>query len=195
MNFDFTYKDIVMQTFMLTGQINNYEIIQNLKNKIINFKDKKNLITNVKGVFTGFDYFVDNIDFHNFIKSIQNEITFIFKENFTITNAWGNLLKKNGEVIEHNHNGVTGFCGILYLSSGGPGTYFKNYNITVEEKVGRFVLFSPVLLHKVEKTDKDLERITLAFNANLAKPWENNESFKRINMQIPSLKIKDGIFE
>jgi hypothetical protein len=182
MNFNFIYKDIMVPTFMLTGEINDYEITQNLKNKILNFKDEKNLITNVKGLFTGFNYFVENIDFHNFIKSIKNEINFIFKENFTITNAWGNLLKKNGEVIEHNHRGVSGFCGILYLSSDGPGTYFKDYDITVQEKVGRFVLFSPLLVHKVEKTDKDVERITLAFNANLAKPWENNEDFKKINI-------------
>jgi hypothetical protein len=169
------YKKIKVNTFLLTGKINNYEIINNLKN-IIKEKSKTvdiNYKTNVTGFFSGFNSLNENIDFINFIKEIKKEINSIFKYNFFIKSSWGNICKKGDEVIEHSHNETSGFCGILYLTDGGPGTYFKEFDINVEEKVGKFVLFHPLLLHSVKKIDTDIERITIAFNINKFKPWDN----------------------
>ena len=53
-----------------------------------------------------------------------------------LVDAWGNILKKGGAVTEHTH-GPAVISGILYLTEGGPGTYFREFNKTVEEKIGK----------------------------------------------------------
>ena len=169
-------KDIAKETFLLTSEIDNKEIVDNLidfikKNKNTELSNK----THVKGHFTGFHKLVNNVYFHNFLKLIIDRIYIIYKNDFNITEAWGNILKKGDLVTEHDH-GNNAFCGILYLSEGGPGTFFKQYNKTIEEKIGRFVLFHPSLLHSVEKIEKDIERITVAFNMSGIKPWDKLEN-------------------
>jgi len=174
MNINLITKDISINTYILVGEINNNELINNLRNNIINnidptFKNK----TNVKGDFTGFSKLNNNEYFANFIQSIMPEIQIICKFNFIIHNSWGNICRKGDEVVEHNHGGTNGFCGILYLTENGPGTYFKDYDIKIDEKIGRFVLFHPLLFHSVEKINSDIERITIAFNMEKTKNWEN----------------------
>jgi len=175
MNYELKSKDLLINTFILIGEINDEKIINNLKNFI---KENKNnelsYKTNVKGNFTGFKSLVENDDFINFIKIIQENIKIIYKENFLIHDAWGNLFDKiDDEVIEHDHGHNSGFCGILYLSEGGPGTYFRDYDFLCEEKIGRYVLFHPILKHSVAKLKKEIERITVAFNMDSIKEWDN----------------------
>jgi len=182
MNFELKVKDILLETFILTGKINNKNIINNLIHFIKNNKDEKlSYKTNVRGHFTGFDSLVENKDFINFLKEIQPQIKIIFLNNFIIHSAWGNICKFGEEVLEHSHGGTTAFCGILYLSEGGPGTYFKEYDLLVEEKIGKYVLFHPKLFHKVEKITTDLERITVAFNMNKVKSWDDCTNVKWVN--------------
>ena len=173
MIFNLQGKDIKIQTFLLTGKIKKNNIINNLI-EIIKSKKNNDLYskTNVKGHFTGFDSLNNNNFFIEFISEIKEFIQIVYPNNFTISNAWGNILNKGGEVIEHKH-GVNAFCGILYLTEGGPGTFFKEYDITIEEEIGKFILFHPMLNHKVNKIEKDIERITLAFNMDAVKEWEN----------------------
>jgi hypothetical protein len=182
MNFNLIAKEIVRETFLLTGEIEDKNIIENLKKFIRNNKDEElSKKTHVKGHFTGFRSLIQNDYFIQFLEKIKNNITMIYKGNFLIMNAWGNILNCGEEVTEHNHNGVTAFSGILYLSEGGPGTYFKDYNLTIEEKIGKYVLFSPILYHSVEKVNIDLERITLAWNCDEIKGWDNIEKIQFIN--------------
>jgi hypothetical protein len=167
MNFDFKVKDVPIQTYLLTGKIDNKDLINNLIYFIRNNKDEAlSYKTSVKAHFTGFKSLVENKDFINFLKIIQPQIKFIFNDNFEISDAWGNLCRYGEEIVEHDHHKNTAFCGILYLSEGGPGTYFKDYDLTVEEEIGKYVLFHPYLIHKVKKIEKDIERITVAFNMN-----------------------------
>jgi hypothetical protein len=167
MNFDLKIREITLETFLLTGKIDNKYIINNLINFIRDNKNEElSYKTFVKGHFTGFKSLIRNKDFINFLKIIQSQIKFIHKDNFEIFDAWGNICKYGEEVVEHDHRRVTAFSGILYLSEGGPGTYFKDYDLTVNEEIGKYVLFHPKLLHKVNKIEKDIERISLAFNMN-----------------------------
>jgi ectoine hydroxylase-related dioxygenase (phytanoyl-CoA dioxygenase family) len=76
---------------------------------------------------------------------------------------------------------MTAFCGILYLSDNGPGTFFKDFDVTIEEKIGRYVLFHPLLLHSVEKNLKNKERITIAFNMYETKVWDKDKQIKWVN--------------
>lgn len=167
MNFDLKVKDITLETFLLTGKIDNKDIINNLINFIRNNKDEElSYKTSVKGHFTGFGSLIRNKDFINFLKIIQPQIKFLHKENFEINSAWGNICRYGEEIVEHDHGSINAFCGILYLTEGGPGTYFKDYDLTVNEEIGKYILFHPKLLHKVNKINKNIERITVAFNIN-----------------------------
>ena len=136
--------------------------------------------THVKGNFTGFNALNFNEDFIKFIKLIKEQIKIIYPGNFFIENSWGNICKINEEVTEHDHQGISAFCGILYLTEGGPGTYFRDYNLNIEEKIGRYVLFHPILKHSVKKIEKNLERITVAFNMEEIKKWENLNNFNEL---------------
>lgn len=174
MNFELKVKEILKETYILTGKINNQNIINNLINFVKNNKDDNlSFKTHVKGHFTGFKSLIQNDDFLIFLKNIQENIKIIYKDNFIISDAWGNICKIGEEVTEHDHGGVTGFCGILYLTERGPGTYFKEYDLLVEEEVGKYILFHPFLKHSVKKIENNIERITIAFNMNKIKEWEN----------------------
>jgi len=182
MNFNLNSKDIIRESFILTGEIQDKDLINKLKEKI---KDKVkvsglNYKTNVKGKFTGFHSFIEDVDFHLFLKTIQPQIKIIYQNNFRISDAWGNICNKGDEVLLHNHRGVTAFCGILYLTENGPGTYFKEYDLLIEEKIGKFILFDSLLHHSVNKIKDNIERITLAFNIHEFKEWENNQNIKWI---------------
>jgi len=172
MNFELIAKEVSKETFILTGEITNTEIINNLTKFVKEKKDEKlSFKTHVKGKFTGFKSLINNRDFINFLKIIRPNIKVVYPENFIIEDAWGNLCKINEEVTEHEHAGVSAFCGILYLSEGGPGTYFKDYDLLIKEKIGKYILFSPSLLHRVEKIKNNIERITIAFNMGQIQKW------------------------
>jgi hypothetical protein len=173
MNFELNVKEIPVETFLLTGKIHNPQLIDNLINFVKNNKDEKlSYRTLVKAHFTGFKSLIQNTDFINFLTIIQQNIKIIFKNNFIIQDAWGNLCKKNDEIIEHHHEAVTAFCGVLYLTEGGPGTYFKEYDLNIKEEIGKYILFHPLLMHSVKKIEDDIERITIAFNMNKIRDWD-----------------------
>jgi len=175
-NFDIKYKEVKKQGFILTGKIHDKEVINNLINFVKNNKDEKlSYQTSVKGHFTGFKSLINNEYFHKFLKLIKDEMSAIYPiDRFIIKDCWGNILKKGEEIIEHRH-GNTAFCGVIYLTEGGPGTYFSEYDITIEEKIGGFILFNPILAHSVKKMEQDIERITIAFNMDAIKDWEVNK--------------------
>jgi hypothetical protein len=182
MNFELIAKEILKETYILTGKINNQTIINNLIHFVKNNKDEKlSYVTSVKGHFTGFKSLIRNNDFLNFLKTIKKNINFIYNKNFIVQDAWGNLCKIGESVIEHDHNGIDGFCGILYLTEGGPGTYFKEYDLLVKEEIGKYILFHPMLKHSVKKITNNIERITIAFNMLEAKEWADTSEAIWVN--------------
>jgi hypothetical protein len=182
MNFELKVKEILKETYILTGKINNEQLIKNLIEVVKKNKDENlSYKTNVKGHFTGFKSLIQNNEFITFLKEVQENIKIVYKENFLIKDAWGNICKLGEEVTEHNHGGVTGFCGILYLTEKGPGTYFKEYDLLIEEKIGKYIIFHPLLTHGVKKLENDIERITIAFNMDEIKEWENYSQVTWVN--------------
>jgi hypothetical protein len=182
MNFELKVKEILKETFILTGKINNEQLIKNLIEDVRKNKDEKlSYKTHVKGHFTGFKSLIQNNNFFNFLKTIQENIKVIWKTNFVIHDAWGNICNIEGEVTEHDHRGITGFCGILYLTEGGPGAYFQEYDFLVKEEIGKYILFHPSLKHSVKKIENDIERITIAFNMNEVKEWDDHSQVTWVN--------------
>lgn len=158
-------KTIPLDTFLLVDELNDISLIDKLIEDIYSNTEFHHTYTNVVGKHTKFNFLSNNLNFINFIKSIKKQIYHICKENFTISEAWANIYNKNDYATTHHHEGNTAFCGILYLTDGpGPGTYFHEYDLTVPEKKGKFVLFHSHLNHEVKKFDYVKDRITIAFN-------------------------------
>jgi len=185
-------KPIELNTFILINEINDDKLIDTL---ILNFKKKikESKIsgkTNVKAEHSEFNSLTQDPNFHKFLKIIQPFIYKIYQDNFIVSDVWGNIYsKENHYAVEHNHKGVSAFCGILYCTNGpGPGTYFHQHDLTVSEKKGRFVLFTPELMHSVPKFNYTTERITIAFNFNEQKKFDTaptyiiNNKNKKINI-------------
>jgi hypothetical protein len=171
-------KKIELDTYILINEINDFELIDKL---ILDVKEgiktsKISRQTNVKGEHTEFNYLVANANFHKFLKIIQPSIYKIYKRNFIIKNVWGNIYKENDYAQPHIHND-SAFCGILYCTDGpGPGTYFNQYDLNVNEKKGRFVLFDPKLFHEVKPYNYKEERITIAWNFSEIQDWDNHHN-------------------
>jgi hypothetical protein len=181
-------KKIELDTFILINEINDFQLIDKL---ILDVKEgiktsKVSRQTNVKGEHTEFKYLVENPNFHKFLKIIQPSIYKIYKKNFIIKDVWGNIYKENDYAQVHTHDD-SAFCGILYCTDGpGPGTYFNQYDLNVNEKKGRFVLFDPKLLHEVKPYNYREERITIAWNFSSIRKWEahNNTYFIKPDKDI-----------
>jgi len=170
-------KSLELKTFILMGEINDCELIDKL---ILNVEKKMKESTisgksNVKAEHSEFNSLTKDYNFHNFLKIIQPFIYKIYQDSFVVSNVWGNIYsKEDHHAVEHTHIGTSAFCGVLYCTDGpGPGTYFSEYDLTIHEKKGRFILFSPELKHSVPRFNYTNKRITIAFNFNEYKKWEN----------------------
>lgn len=168
-------KNISLETFILVDEIDNNLVLDNLIKDIYENKDFFFKNTNVKAKHSQFKFLVENENFHNFLHLIKKQIYSIYKHNFVIEDCWSNIYNGDDYAEEHDHRGSTAFSGILYLTDGpGPGTYFKEYDLTVFEKKGRFVLFHGHLKHEVKKFKYTKDRITVAFNF-VNTGWINKE--------------------
>jgi hypothetical protein len=99
------------------------------------------------------------------MKLIKNQIFSVYKNKFMIESAWANIYNKDNFAKLHDHKSSSAFSGVLYLTDGpGPGTYFKDYDLTIHEKKGRFCLFHGHLEHEVKKFNYEKDRVTIAFN-------------------------------
>lgn len=180
-------KKIELETYILIDEILDYDLIDKLIEDVKKGIELSNVSrqTSVKGEHTEFNYLVSNSNFHKFLKIIQPSIYKIFQENFVIKEVWGNIYKnENDYALSHSHDN-SAFCGILYCTNGpGPGTYFSQYDLTIEEKKGRFVLFHPKLLHEVKPYPLKNERITIAWNFSMTKPWLDYSSYHFIKNEL-----------
>jgi hypothetical protein len=167
---------ITLDTSLLVGELNNNLLINNLITDVKNAmkKDSVSYQTNVYAEHTAFKALVQKPNFHEFLLKIKASIKKFYPKDFEIREAWGNIYQepKKDFANEHRHMEASAFCGIIYLTDGpGPGTYFKEYDLLIPEKKGRFVLFDSLLLHEVKPYDYQKERITISFNMWSVKPW------------------------
>lgn len=169
-------KIIERKSYLVIGETKEYNLIDSLV-EIARKKIDSNLTpTNVKAKRTHFRSLVHEKKFIDFLNKIKPSIQKIYTENFIISDVWANFYNESEKDYceMHHHNGNTAFCGILYCTDGpGPGTYFKDFDLNVSEKKGRFILFDPILLHEVKPYPYKKERVTIAFNFNELKKWDH----------------------
>jgi hypothetical protein len=170
-------KTIERESCIVVGEIDDYNLIDNLvkKGREKTALHNLNRKTNVRADHSSFTALSNEKLFIDFLNKIKPSIQKIYLQNFIVADVWINFYKKPNEdfALKHDHRGITAFCGILYCTNGpGPGTYFKDYDLNILEKKGRFVLFDPFLLHEVKPYPYEKERITIAWNFNELKEWE-----------------------
>lgn len=167
-------KKIPIETFVSTFCLKNKDLLNRLVAIVLNnCNNKLSYKTNVVAKFTGFKDILDFPEVKEIFDEIKEYSHDIYPHGFIATEVWGNVYEKEDYAKPHNHAGVTAFCGIVYLSEGGPGTYFSQYNMTISEEFGKVVLFHPSLVHEVKQSNLQNKRITLAFNCNEMKNWDD----------------------
>ena len=164
---------------IVSGDITDMELCDRLIEKIkYNIDPTLSFKTNVSHM-TSFKRFNGDPDFHLFLKSIQSDIKKIYKHSFIIKDSWGVLMNKGDSTHKHAHIQTSAFCGLLYLTTGGPGTSFEEIKKVINPIKGRYILFDPILLHFVNRSDLD-KRYSLAFNMDQIKKWDNLNFSKKV---------------
>ena len=123
--------------------------------------------TNVKGGMTDWNYFIDKIEFINFMTFLINkhqttnpEIFKHFLEKNTIENAWGNEIKKGDSLNYHAHPCLHG---ILYLTKG-CDLILPELNLKITPEPGDYYIFPSEILHGFDLYEEDSNRYSLIFN-------------------------------
>lgn len=171
-------KQINLNTFILIDKISNNNVIDELLKNIYSNSVYFNSPTSVIAKHSNFDFLIGNKNFHQFLKLIDKQIKIIFQKNFIIEEAWSNIYNGDDYALPHFHRNATAFAGILYLTDGpGPGTYFQDFDLTINEEKGKFVLFSGHLKHEVKKFKYTKDRVTVAFNFKDPPFFDKNINF------------------
>lgn len=161
--------------YLLEYQFKDLNFVDILKKEIDNRVGKLDYKTNVQGRMTSFQEFVDHPILMNLLSECIHVSNVLNIKDSKLREAWGNIIKKGEGVTKHTHEPAI-ISGVLYLTEGGPGTCFPEFNKTVEEKIGKIVFFSGMASHYVDPSKLNKDRYTLAFNFQELKPWENNET-------------------
>ena len=154
--------EIIFGNYPYPDKIHNFllAVKSNLNKKLENF-------TNVKGGMTDWKYFIDKVDFINFISFIINkyqsshkEIFEYFLEKYCIGEAWGNEIKKGDYLEYHSHDC---YHGILYLTKG-CDLILPELNLKITPEPGDYYIFPPFVLHGFDKNEEQDNRYSLIFN-------------------------------
>lgn len=175
MNYDLSIREKTINIFLLQGRISDFNLIDKLKTKLISKMNNSTMHyeTNVKAKMTEFNSFNEDEDFHEFLNLIIPYINNINNNPFVIHSSWGNIYEnKKDHTVMHNHQGCDFMSGVLYLTDNGPGTYFKEFDFTTIEQIGKFLLFSPEADHEVKEFDYKDKRMIISFNLNSMRKWD-----------------------
>jgi hypothetical protein len=163
-------KKLEKHIFLTEYQFKDISFVEYFKNLIdqkVGIYDGK---TNVKGKMTSFKCFVGDKELHKLLIESTEFLKISHFQPTYLDEAWGNILGKGDKVLYHTHWSMV-YSGILYLTEGGPGTHFPQFDYTVKEKIGKMVFFSGEAYHGVKETNKNQKRYTLAFNFAEKVPW------------------------
>jgi len=127
--------------------------------------------TNVKGQMTGFQHFLKDKKFNDFLKIFCDKLNYTKQindclklKNFNsiqVVDAWGNKLN-SGEVVKpHHHIGSVDYSSVLYFSN----TYLFVEKKKIKVSRGDVLTFFCTAEHWTEEANE--ERLSLAFN------WRN----------------------
>jgi hypothetical protein len=173
LDYNLHIKPIVKDAFILTGKINDFKLLEELKKDIDKGvrKNNNNYKTNVHGKMTAFKYFNKNNNFIKLIDILKPYFHKVTKKNIELKDSWGNILEGDDFIYPHDHFPEV-VSGIVYLTKG-EGTYFHHYDYIIKAEIGSFVLFDPIIPHEVKKTYFKEKRYTLAFNFSMLSDYKD----------------------
>jgi len=170
------YTTITRSLFIYEDMIENFAPDDLIKKIDQNISDKLSYNTNVKNQMTDFKQFSNDIEIHQILKRFTN--LFELHLNFgrlALQDCWGTKSCEFVETLRHDHG--LGVSGIIYLTEGGPGTFFPQFNLNIDEKIGKIIFFNSLALHEVKRTKITNPRYLMSFNFKEVKNWEiQNES-------------------
>lgn len=162
--------------FIYEDVIENFSPNYFIKKIDENISDKLSYITNVKNQMTDFKTFTNDIEIHKIFQNYYKLFNIYLNQGIIkLEDCWGTKSCEIVQTTRHGHG--LGVSGILFLTEGGPGTFFPQFNFNVNEKIGKIVFFDSRVLHEVKKTKLNNPRYLLSFNFKKIKDWEiENES-------------------
>jgi len=168
-NIQYTTK--LHKLFIYEDIIENFDPNYFIKKIDENISDVYSFVTNVKNEMTDFKTFIHDFKIHNILKEFSTLFDVILScDPLVLSDCWGTKSCEYVETKKHEHD--TGVSGIIYLTEGGPGTFFPEFNLNIDEKVGKIVFFDSRTLHEVKKTKIANPRYLLSFNFRWIRPWE-----------------------
>lgn len=174
------YKQIKTTTnlFLCERQLENIDIGYFI-NKIKKNIDKNiSYRTNVRNNMTDWGCFANDVAMQNVFANTDFLLSILKLPTLKLNDCWGTWSSKYVETYPHKHTPSI-MSGILYLTEGGPGTFFPQFNINIEEKIGKLVFFHGETLHMVKKHKLKKDRFLISFNFNELKAWEDNNGRQR----------------
>ena len=158
--------------FFIKGKINlesNY-FIEKIKNSCSS-DNNLNFKTNVKGLMTPWNFFVNDKNFINLAQLFVDYIDANYKNNqYYLKDAWGFEIKPNQKTIYHAHKEAS-WCGVIYLNNCQQLLNFPEITENVKPEPGSFALFSPFLNHGCEKNYDSTSKFGISFNMYETKYW------------------------
>jgi len=165
-------KKIEKHIFLAEYQFKDLSFVEYFKDLIDKNVGAYDYQTNVGGKMTEFEAFKEDKKLHELLEESAEFLKISHFRPTYLQEAWGNILNKGGDVKYHTHWSKV-YSGVIYLTEGGPGTHFPQFNYTVKEKIGKIVFFSGEAYHGVKTTTNNKKRYTLSFNFDENVSWSS----------------------
>ena len=154
----------------------SHEQIDESRKELDNFKKTKSDSLNLALYYTSYAN-PEVLDVgpvtNNIIKSIEVQVTKLYKERWNVITSWVNYVTKNNVHAMHRHGDNNTLCGILYYDDIGQTHFFdpriQIYNDkpeVIKAEKGKCILFPGWLMHEMPPHNEEIERVTLPFNMN-----------------------------
>tara|TARA_R110000796_G_C14319645_1_gene407666 strand:- start:94 stop:615 length:522 start_codon:yes stop_codon:yes gene_type:complete len=160
------YQKKVKKDFFFTEgiiELDEIYFIEKIK-KGVEDKDNLNFKTNINGLMTSWEYFLQDKFFLDIINKFiiyvdnNNELP-----NYRLSAAWGFGLKKGDFTKIHDHKSCV-WSGVLYFNDHKQTLDFDEINVKVKPEKGKFALFSSFLKHKSSEHFENNTKWGISFN-------------------------------
>ena len=143
--------------------------------KGVSQNNNANYKAHVRGKMTEPSYFLQDIEFIKIVQPLLDYIDDSFKNDappYSLNSAWG-YKEGFGEYTREHDHGSCWLSGVIYLNKHPQKLIFSEIKQEVSPEAGRFVLFSPYLLHKTKRNITEKIKYGMAFNWSSLQIFDN----------------------
>jgi|VirMetMinimDraft_7_1064189.scaffolds.fasta_scaffold09176_7 hypothetical protein len=174
------YKQVETTTnlFLCERQLQGLDVEYFIDKIKKNINENISYETNVRNKMTNWNCFINDVAIEKIFANMNSLVSILKLPSLKLDNCWGTWSSNYVETYQHKHT-PSMMSGVLYLTEGGPGTFFPQFNINIKEKIGKLVFFHGDTLHMVKKHKLKKDRFLISFNFNELKFWEENNGRQR----------------